>query len=304
MHSDRSFVRAGAVLVVIAGVAAVLAALAVAFLAKMRSDGEESGALVGEAQARIMLSAGLMYVAETARLGWQPPTTSAPVEAFGWVDVRTGLPGPRDQLGRRLFTGDDLTGVGTVYPAVGTSVRCPLHVLTRPPCAVSPQLVANPMPGDPTLAWSELVSFTQPNPQPIGADFASFLAGDARIRTNSQGMSWFRVHRRTPAEFVITCGAGASLGYRDWNEAQGDGAFADRQTFDEIRRSETILWYAAEWNPAVYSSVGYLTHFESESIRPAESNQPFIRGTSFMNPRNFVGSFLWIERLGEMPPAW
>ncbi len=303
-RAHRSVIRAGAVLVVIAGVAAVLAALSVAFLAKMRSDGEESAALVGEAQARMMLSAGLMYVAETARLGWQPGTSNVGVEAFGWVDVRNGLPGPRDQVGRRLYVGDEVTGVGSTYPAVGTAVRCPLHVLTRPPCAVSPQMVANPMPLDPTLAWSALVSFAKPNPQPIASDFASFLAGDPRVRANSLGLSWFRVHRRAPAVFVIACGAGASLGYRDWVEAQPSGAFTDQAAFDEARRSETILWYAAEWNPAVYAPVGYLTDFDSESIRPAELNQPFIGGTTFVNPRNFVGSFLWIERLMDEPPTW
>jgi hypothetical protein len=304
--------RSGTILIVVAGVAAMLAALAAAFLVTMRSDTEETEALAASAQAHMMLNAGLMYVAETARIGWEPPGASERIEAFGWVDIRDGKPGPRDQLGRLLYTTSDPDkGTGTIYPAVGTSTRCPFHVLVRPPCALSPNTVPNPMPLEPSRPWAELVSMKNPNPVPaikIPTDWDDFLRGDPRIREDSQARSWFRIHRKTPSVFIITCGAGTTTGYRTYPEASdaGEGELFnnDPEFFAELRRHETILWYETEWNPAVYSSAGYLHDYNAVTIQPIPVSKPFISGTSYMAPRNFAGSFLYIQRLDKEPPNW
>jgi hypothetical protein len=122
--------RQGTILIIVAGVSALLAALALAFLARMRSDTEESQYLLQHAQAKIMLAAACNYVQETSRLGWDrypfptaanpsPPAPSTPTvdglniheEAFGWVDVRTGETGPLNKFRQPL--GSRTTGIGS-----------------------------------------------------------------------------------------------------------------------------------------------------------------------------------------------
>jgi hypothetical protein len=300
--------RSGTILIVVSGIAAILAALALAFTITMRSDTEEANLLVSEAQSRIMLNAALMYVAETSRVGWQRADASEAIEAFGWVDVRSGKPGPRDQLGRLLYTGNDETGIGTEYPAVHTSVRCPFHLLNRPPCAVSPEMVANPMPLAPDQTWGELVSFKNPSPTPVVTDWDEFLLGDVRVRPHSQAMSWFRIYRRTPAIFTITCGSGATHGYRSYQEAAdaGDGDIFnnDDKYFAEIRRQEFILWYEAEWSPGVASPAGYTTEWNDDAISPQVIGRPYEGNRTNIAPRNFAGTFLWIQRMSKEPAEW
>src|SRR5688572_33473510 len=104
--------RRGTILIIVAGISALLASLALTFLVRNRSDAEETQATIREVQARIMLVAACNYIQEGSRLGWdQYPSTpaatndvfptgssaaaSVPVheETFGWLDVR-------DEIGR------------------------------------------------------------------------------------------------------------------------------------------------------------------------------------------------------------
>jgi hypothetical protein len=111
--------RRGALLIVVVGLCALMAALAFSFLVRMRSDAEEAQRLSQDIQARAMLSAALMYVQETSRLGWKG-------ETFGWRDVRDGMAGPRgfdgawpaihagmmNQEGNRKVGGREFTPIG------------------------------------------------------------------------------------------------------------------------------------------------------------------------------------------------
>jgi hypothetical protein len=98
--------RDGSVLLIVLGLLAIVLAAVTAFLALMRADAEESGLLVGQARARIMLVAACQYLQETSRLGWSPlPADQLATDAhgeilslqqsFGWTDVRDGSLGPR-----------------------------------------------------------------------------------------------------------------------------------------------------------------------------------------------------------------
>ena len=96
----------GTILIIVAGIAALLASLSLTFLARMRSDVQDSQLIVQEAQAKIMLSAACCYLLEASRLGYD--TTVAQVgetdatenknfhlEGHGWIDVRDGTVGPK-----------------------------------------------------------------------------------------------------------------------------------------------------------------------------------------------------------------
>lgn len=108
--------RHGALLVVVAGIAAMFAGLTFTYLLRMRSDVEESRILLREAQARVMLNAALAYIQESSRIGWGR-------EAFGWCDVRDGQPGPRDASGMPLVS------AASGFPRLGGVARCPMHVM-------------------------------------------------------------------------------------------------------------------------------------------------------------------------------
>jgi hypothetical protein len=131
MAPNRPHHRRGTILILVAGISALLASISLVFLVQMRSDAEESLLVVANAQAKIMLAAACNYVQETSRLGWDanypyygatppginnvqivpngtgvlsasgtvassPTTPSLPAhqETFGWIDVRDGSIGP------------------------------------------------------------------------------------------------------------------------------------------------------------------------------------------------------------------
>ncbi len=101
--------RRGALLVIVTGLAAVIAALCFSLLVRARSDSEAMAVVMREAQARIMLGAACAYVLEAGRIGWGR-------ECYGWRDVRDGMTGPKP----------DLVG-GDIAPrmAIGAVARLP-----------------------------------------------------------------------------------------------------------------------------------------------------------------------------------
>ncbi len=102
--------RSGTILIIVAGICALLASLTLAFILRSRSSLEETNALEADVQARIMLIAACSYVCEASRIGYEPlspldplyplvdsanpPNSPNHIEAFGWVDVRDGSTGP------------------------------------------------------------------------------------------------------------------------------------------------------------------------------------------------------------------
>lgn len=298
--------RRGTVLIIVAGISALFLTLSLAFLARMRSDAEESRLIVQEAQARIMLNAGLHYLQEASRMGWDDPATPEHEESYGWVDVRDGLPGPRDRAGRELAP---LTG--TSFPAPGTAARCPMFVMERPPFALRTNQAYNPVRGDTGLGWAARVNYTAPDPQPAATTWSEFERGNKNPRTDSLGMAWFRVFREqddpaTPQDerlstFVITCGAGPTDGFRDWPDvvaASAQGQFNnDQQYFEAMRLQERLLHFRVEWHPSVGGS-------GSVAVAPDSYAQVPLNDTNdgWWSVRSFAGSYLYIQRL-DLPPA-
>ncbi len=279
-----SSTRQGTILIIVAGLSALLASLALTFLTRMRSDVEESHALIQYAQAKIMLAAACSYVQETSRLGWDRriktplnmaiPTVDSEIqtsdmriheEAYGWVDVRDGKEGPLN------YAGDWLGGSGaTAWPHIGGAVRCPMYRMVRPPWAIRQSTGYNLMKFDaakPDLLWPLLKN---PDPQPVtdnkydastgaandGLFLTEFQEGNKSPVMSSAGKSWFRVYRDGLGTFIVTCGSGGTQGFKNWaevqtlNETDLFGGPQGQSLFDGMRGSEIRLWYRIEWTGA------------------------------------------------------
>ncbi len=310
----RSASRRGSVLVVVAGLCALLSAMTLAFVMRMRADGEDANRMSQDIQARVMLSAALMYVQETGRIGWGG-------ETFGWRDVRDGMAGPRGLDGdwTPMLTGrirdDGRAVVGTgVFPAIaGRAARNPMYVMRRPPCAIMSTIAPNPIPlVDPqdtaalSLPWDKLVNYAVADPRPVAGDPLSFRAGDPAPLQAAGIASWFRVLRTGAATFVITCGAGASGGFRDWDEVIATpGAvdiFGTREDFAAIRAAEAVRWYEAEWTDLVTGNNFLHGHYARHNTR--YFGTPTVSAEETPNMRQFAGTFTFIANLPGEPPDW
>ncbi len=308
--------RRGALLIVVSALAAIVAALAVAHLMRMRSDVEEMRGVEREAQAHIMLVAACTYVQEASRLGWDDPATPQREEGFGWVDVRDGTLGPKP-----ITDGSD---DDRRFP-IGHVARCPMRVMQRPPWATAQTVVYNPIrtdlpPADP--AWGRPF-LTMPDPQPAVANgfpgvvattnWQAWADGDRAPRPESTGLAWFRARRDGPDTFVLTCGAGATDGWRDWDEivtAGAEQAFGDRERFADLRRDERLLWYLVAWTGRICSSeYHYLDNIlggPDNYICYPQNSSHYANGPP-RGPghnKNMVGSILWVQRLRDEPTRW
>jgi hypothetical protein len=296
--------RRGTILIVVAGISALLASLALAFLVHMRSDVEEANALVNEVQAHLMLVAGCNYIQEASRLGYDRialpitpvtlPTTPAAQdqlfhhdEGFGWVDVRDGTMGPKDQNGYLVWMdaqGNPIPGSGADWkdlniPANQRPVmRGLMYVENRPPFAIQQTVAQNPIS---TVAGTNfgIPLLVNPDPMPVAdltkASYRSdYILGDTSANAQFYVASWFRIFRETPATFIVTCGAGDTRGWSSWSEIIGSGGTnngqprlsmanvveanyfnGDSTLFQTLLDSSVILYYRVEWSAAVHSAV-------------------------------------------------
>ncbi|HYE04129.1 MAG TPA: hypothetical protein VEL07_01300 [Planctomycetota bacterium] len=325
--------RRGAVLILVAGVAALIGALAVALLSRARDQTAESARVVAEAQARIMLAAACGYVLESGRLGYGEIPPGAPVqrEAFGWLDVRDGATGPRDDLGAALFSSAlversraDGAPDRPAWPAVGAVVRCPMAVRERPPFAVAMNAAPNAIALDGPDAGMPYLRAPDPQPAvgngwPGAVDataFDDFVRGLPRPRPESVGLGWFRLHRVAAAAFVVTCGSGASAGWRDWQEipdadraAYGD----DAELFAQLAAAEVRTWYRIEWSAAIPPCDSHSIENEAVAappdpmvLHPMNTSQMSRTRSLRSQARspNLVGTIRYIERLASPPAVW
>lgn len=309
---NRHHHRRGSLLIIVAGVAGVLAMLALTFLAVMRADAQESLAVMRLAQARLMLTASCQYVLEASRVGYGQ-------ECYGWIDVRDGRLGPKPTVG-----GDD----DSRFP-IGHVVRAPMVVLRRPPYAIRPLTAPNAIESDPTRPFFGIPLLAKPDPLPVAATWSDHADGDWTPRPESTNLAWFRVCRVAPAQFVVTCGTGGTQGWKDWAEVDDKAAFGDDPShFAELLAGEARLWYRIEWSAAVlpdqiYSSnsdrgtrnvkyphpdlagafIDHKTPMDDYRLMPTNASQQLGSGDgqSVTFTRNHGGTIRWIERLPGPP---
>lgn len=325
--------RRGAILILTVGVCAMIAALALGFIMRTRADALEMSLVLRQAQARLMLSAACAYVLESGRIGWDDPADNTAAggvqEASGWVDVRSGLPGPRDPAGAPLFSDakvlkrriTDAAPSRPRWPAIGGTCICPMMVAERPPFAIDGNTSPNPIVNDPAHPEFGLPLLRNPEPMPQfspdlpgGATVAQrwddwsagsrVIPGDRssalRLRAGGDQQAWFRLHRDSPATFIATVGCGGTLGYRDWDEVEVLGAagrFAnDRAFFEQLRDDEIRMWYRLEWSAAVRSTgAGYAT---GNALSTDQGMQRWARAI------NQAGTISLVQRLRTPPETW
>ena len=353
---NTNIARCGTILIVVAGLSALLVTLALSAIMYSRNATDATRLAVQEAQARLMLHAACSYVLEASRMGYGQSrleaenTASSGIgfilnsdsklmhrEGFGWIDVRNvdGRPGPLDQLGQPVYSR------AGVWPAVGGTVVCPMQRWTRPPYAIKQTISYNPIYIEPTNSsdprWGRPL-LLNPDPQPqtpngwpnpiSDSKWSDHVRGDSMPAINSTGIAWFRVHRASAATFIVTCGAGGTMGYRNWDEVKrvtagtlslpgtiGDSAFFnnDESFFNSLRSSEVRLWYEIRWSAAIrpldfrYEEPTWWRWLQNSfayRIYPVNGTQyPGWSRANRFNP-NPVGTLSYIQRLdgiGENP---
>jgi hypothetical protein len=325
--------RAGTILIMVAGFSALLASLALSFLVRMRTDVEESLSVIGETQAHIMLMAACNYIQEASRLGWDvaPPQTAATPasswshrEGFGWVDVRDGSLGPKDQSGIQVWSGSagscwmDLS----IPVARRPSLRCPMYVMQRPPFAitgaVAPNAIDNSQVGGvPTNPLTFGMPYLRhPDPIPVASTRSEYILGDPTPNAQATNPCWFRIFRDGPSTFVVCCGCGGTQGFRDWQSDVlpngGQALFAnDAGFFNALLSDEIRLWYRVEWSASV-ASCDYQNI--DNNFQPAPSdhyvwwplNMSFNPTDQRSQPHNtnMVGTIRMVQRLMNPPTYW
>jgi hypothetical protein len=209
--------------------------------------------------------------------------------AAGALDV-----GPTDQFGRRVWSpgGPWPAPDSAVRCPMHVQQRPKFAIEDR--LAPNPFDPVNPR--NERREYTVSYPMYEPPVKPVAANWPDFVLdgsqtehAEARLpRPESAGMAWFRVYREPdemhngvtndypsspePGQsqdyfdvvdltghhgiFIITCGAGGSQGFRDWDEvvstypSVGDRPF-DEMTFEQLRATERLLWYRVEWSPAV-----------------------------------------------------
>lgn len=327
----RHTARHGTVLIIVAGISALLAALSMTFLARMRSEAQEMQTVMREAQARIMLMAACNYIQESSRIGHASTgigTAGNNLETFGWIDVRDNTIGPKFYA--RPGDGDN----DQIFP-IGSFRRCPMYMLEQPPYAIQQTVSYNPIrtPISPDPAPYGSADFGRPylrypDPQPVTnnywappsgvsvkADrFTEWEEGKKTPVPHSTSLSWFRLYRESGATFVVTCGGGGTQGYRNWSEIPHDerGEFGDITVFETLLADEVRLWYRVEWSAAVMTmdyhmldhSLGRgFDHYMVWPINASHSTAGHEYRTQ-THARNMGGTIRWVQRLITEPTNW
>ncbi|MBA3686415.1 MAG: hypothetical protein H0W72_14415 [Planctomycetes bacterium] len=296
--------RRGSLLIIVAGICALLASLALTFLMRMRSDSEDMSLVLRETQARMMLGAACAYILESGRLGIDDPITAAHEEGFGWVDVRDGSVGPKATIG----------GAMKGLP-IGAVARFPLHVMRRPPFAIRGASGYNPISAPPIdLAdiWTPerygMAFLRNPDPQPavdngwtgypgatVNANgWAAFAQGERTPIAGTRQLAWFRVLRQSADEFVVTCGGGGTLGFQTWADvtpAARDEFAGDSGLFDLLLAQEVRLWYLVKWSAAVASQTSGLIRSDL-----ADPQMPEVDGSGLNDPTSIHMADHYLQR--------
>lgn len=360
--------RHGTVLIIVAGISAILAAMALTFLARMRGDVEESRLVLQHAQAKIMLAAACSYVQEASRVGYDryydadgtshPARTTGkridklmtPIheEAFGWIDARNGKTGPRDRNDKPFFPDasmPDETRTGK-WPGIGGYARCPMYRMKIPPWGVKLNAAYNPMVRDKTKTNEYLYPLLRyPDPMPVTdnkwtiagtrsvtahpmkatsatqqaemrALYDEHAKGDRQPVGQTTGRAWFRVYRDGPGTFVVTCGAGGTEGFKNWDEVEDEGEeyyfggpTSGPGVFESLRQSEIRLWYRIEWSAAVLETSYHNLHHEVARDHehylawPPNSSHTWSDTSKRTQTwvKNSIGTIRWTQRLMTEP---
>jgi hypothetical protein len=146
--------------------------------------------------------------------------------------------------------------------------------------------------------------------------YTDWSRGDPTPIQETANQAWFRlVRENTGAIFTVTCGAGGTLGYKDWPEVVADGLKArelfsdDSSLFASIAAAEIRLWYRVEWSPATTAiDLNFLKEHNEHTFtmstmtyRAGGANNGY---SGQMYSPNMGGTIQWIQRLRKEPDLW
>jgi hypothetical protein len=226
-----------------------------------------------------------------------------------------------------------------VWPAIGSVAICPMYVMQCPPYATQLTATYNPISTLSTDPNFGLPLLRYPDPMPVvsngwaqqstsgsvvatlyddgqnGATLSDFVHGNPQPREQTTGKSWFRVYRDGPATFVLTCGSGGTMGYKDFQEVTSVGGASvaaafnnDPNLFSTLQAEETRIWYRIEWSSAVaeltYHNLQHevLGGQEHYMMWPPNASYTWWVGNRTQNWfKNPVGTIRWIQRLMNQP---
>ncbi len=335
----RPHARRGSLLIIVAAIAAMMLSMTMVFLVRMRTGAEEADQAVRETSAHIMLMAACNYIQETARIGWDDPLTSQHEETFGWIDVRDGSIGPKDQSGAMStnFNGSWRDIINITDPKLRPSARCVMNPMRRPPYAIAPVAAPNPIAISGTYRGLPYVRNPDPIPanhpvaagQPAvalsAAEWADYVRGDPTPMQTANEPTWFRVFREgrppapaTPppsatygASFVVTCGCGGTMGWKTWQEipsAEQSRFNNDPAYWQSLRDAESILWYRIEWSASVATPDYYTINndfvFPNSDHYFASSMNATTGIRSQPHNVNMTGTIRYVQRLMQEPDYW
>lgn len=353
--------RCGTVLIIVAGLSGLLASIALAFLARIQNNGAGDQEVLQEAQARIMLVAACNYIQEASRIGWEDKRYQGAfhAETYGWIDVRDGQMGPKYNSSSDIITTgnkidetpyQDKTGMAQALFPIGVARRFSMHRQIRPPYAIQNRVCYNPIVTDRNHPdYSNLKAYLRyPDPQPavdngygtpsnrkpqgeieskssafLNAQFKIWAQGDITPRPETVGIAWFRLLREPAGSvFVVTCGAGSSMGWRSWKELMSiDPEFArnyfgNEAGFLAAQQQEVRHFYRVEWSAAVTANDNNVLFHPNEYIDnyrlyPVNMGQALAntildleeQGSQFYT-HNLGGTIQWVQRLREEPANW
>ncbi len=190
--------------------------------------------------------------------------------------------------------------------------------------------------------------------QPVADTWSDFKAGDLTHDRSSMGRAWFRIYREDTADhdgngdpwydtvaygghgtFIVTVGAGATRGYRFWDNttdfvngrtalpsdvagyssslepetASSSGLFSSEAVFKRLRQNERIAWYRVHW--VANTSTGYdaMLLRATGRGRDMQNNYHGLITRLDTNTDNHIlyhqgGSIRMIQRLEKEPPKW
>jgi len=282
-------------------------------------------------------------------------TSDVHLETYGWIDVRDGSLGPKpfsESIDDHYTT---TAIRSTPYPLdpkkpnqdnrekinrglvggipVGVAKRFPMYTMKQPPYAIQNRAAYNPINQNPSASDYLASHLRYPDPQPVtsngwvkdsanpagsinAAQFSAWETGDTSPRQESFGLSWFRLLREpNGATFLVTCGGGGTMGYRNWDEIQNDpdpmgrSLFPSEDVFDAYHNNEVRLWYRVEWSAAIMAIDNHLIwhhggafdHYEqfpmNLSVRNGDAWGQLVH-------HNMGGTIPMIQRLRREPTYW
>ncbi len=273
--------RRGSILILVAGLCAVMALMATAFLSAMRSEAAHNTRLVQETQNRVSLTGACLFILESAPKwggGSTGPSGTVAQAMRGPHELAAWTRPPWAVATRRVYSPlmDGNNPVARPVDEQTYDYRPQAPIVDR-------QLTEAHESFRPAYPRKDPTTYLNPsNPQ---------TALPRRV-PETLGKAWFRCHHEGQGRFVVTVGAGGTLGHRNWSEASASGAFSSQAHFEEILATELRAWYRVTWSPYTKADLERLPEF-GDYDNAADPEGVSVDWEGFEHASESDGSVAW-----------